>query len=341
MKILFILKERFYNQTNVKSYGLINSSKMVVDYIQKLNFECKVVTVVDANGIDKEVFLYKPDVVVIEALWVPADKLKELIEIRRYKHIKWIVRIHSDAGFLSAETFAMKHINDYIALNKNNLAIAPNCEEFTEYLANALKYDFVYLPNIVCINDKKNNETEKDNNIINIGCFGALRILKNQLFQAMCAIKAADTLRKTLHFHVTVNIKDDSDLPNPILKNLEELFKNSKHKLIKHQWQENDEFQELIKKMDIGMQVSFTESFNIVAADFINNDRVIIVSDAITWMPEILKVSTTDYDEVTKKIIFAYTHKNSCILKRKMRRNLMKYNIKSKYIWFNYLKNLF
>jgi len=95
-KILFILKERPYytNNTNIKSYGLINSSKHLSMYLEDLGYHVNVVTVVDANGIDKVLFEYKPDMAILEALWVPSAKLKELIELPRYKKMEWVVRIH-------------------------------------------------------------------------------------------------------------------------------------------------------------------------------------------------------------------------------------------------------
>jgi hypothetical protein len=343
-KILFILKKRVYSNINVKSYGLINSSTHIASFLNTLRgIETKVVAVVDANGIDKEVHEYKPDMVVIEALWVTGEKMKKLIEMNKYNHIKWVVRIHSDIGYLSAETFALKYVNDYIALDKINLFIAPNNEEFTKYLVNAIKYDFTYLPNVIITNTKKDNIENKNNsNVMNIGCFGALRLLKNLAFQALCAIKAADILGKTLHFHVTLTKIDGYDDEhqirlNPVLKNLEEIFANSRHELVKHEWKENNEFQHLIKKMDIGMQLSFSESFNIVTADFINNNKLILVSETIDWMPCIFKTSTIEYDEVTKKIIYMYEHRYSRRLNRLMHKSLDNYNIKAEKIWLDFI----
>ena len=340
-KILFILKERFYHKSNVKSYGLINSATQIVDYLNESGYQAKAVSVINENGIDKEVYGFKPDVVVIEALWVCGEKLKELIELKRYQKIKWIVRIHSDIGYLSAETMALKYVNDYIALNKSNLVIAPNNEKFTEYLSNGMNYTFKCLPNIITIRKEKNNPIEKSD-VMNIGCFGALRILKNQTFQALCAIKAANILGKTLHFHINTdvfNYVDSEEKMNPVLKNLEELFKYSKHKLIEHGWKENNKFQKLIKNMDFGMQLSFTESFNIVTADFVNNNKLILVSDAINWMPNIFKTSTTNYFLVTMKIIMCYRLRNIQFLKRLMRRSLIKHNKHSKKIWADFMIN--
>ena len=80
MKILFILKKRYYHATNINSYGLINSATEIANFLETLpGINTKVVKVVDGNSIDKEVHDYRPDIVIIEALWVTGDKLKELI----------------------------------------------------------------------------------------------------------------------------------------------------------------------------------------------------------------------------------------------------------------------
>lgn len=343
-KILFILKERPYytNNTSVKSYGLINSSLNLAMYLGDLGYAVDVVTVVDANGIDKVLYEYKPDIAIIEALWVPSFKLKELMEMPRYKHIEFVIRIHSDVGFLSAETLSLTYINEYIALNKKKLTIAPNHKTFTEYLANALKHKLEYLPNIIheVEHEKWNSHNKHESHVINVGCFGALRLLKNQPFQALCAIKACDDLEKKLHFHITADVHKDTSI-NPVIKNLEELFRNSPHKLVKHDWKENDDFIELIEQMDIGMQLSYTESFNIVTSDFINAEVPIIVSEAIWWMPNILKTSTIDYDAVVKKFISVYRNLDSNFLRLLMRRSLSKYNKGAKNAWDEFLESKF
>jgi hypothetical protein len=314
----------------------MNSSTHVSKYLDSIGLCTKVVRVVDGNSIDKEVHEYKPDVVIIEALWVSGEKLKELIEIKRYSHIRWIVRVHSDIGFLAAETLALKYINDYISLNKHNLVIAPNNKEFNEYLTNAMNFKFKYLPNIINVKSS-DHSLVKHPHSIDIGCFGALRILKNHVFQAMCAMSAADILNKTLRFHITVDANADKANLNPVLKNLEELFKRSSHELICHPWMENDEFQGLVRKMDIGLQLSYTESFNIVAADFVNNDIPIIVSDAIDWMPDIFKTSTIDYEEATNKIVSIYKSRTLGHKKNVAFDSLVKYNRKAQQEWLDFI----
>ena len=54
--------------------------------------------------------------------------------------------------------------------------------------------------------------------------------------------------------------------------------------------------------MDIGLQVSFTETFNIVAADFVNNNVPVIVSEEITWVSDLYKAEPTESKSIIKKI---------------------------------------
>jgi hypothetical protein len=196
-----------------------------------------------------------------------------------------------------------------------------------------MRYEFTYLPNVINMHNSSNDFIDEKEHI-DVGCFGATRLLKNQCFQAMCAIKAADRMGKTLRFHITPSLDQGND---PILANLKELFSRNRHELVIHDWLPNDEFQDLIREMDIGLQVSFTETFNIVTADFINNDRIIVVSEAIWWLPSMFKASTLDYDDLEAKIIIAYKNRNSNKLKRTAREALKKYNECAKREWEHFL----
>jgi hypothetical protein len=275
----------------------------------------------------------------VEALWITGDKLKELLAIKRYKDIKWIIRVHSDIGFLAAETMATKYINDYLELNNDNLFVSMNNDSFNASISEAMQTEFVYLPNVITIDDSKIDTKKQLKNHIDVACFGSLRILKNQCYQALCAMEMATRLNKKLKFHITVDIgMSESNNRFPVLKNLEEIFKNSNHELVKHTWLENDKFQLLIKEMDLGMQLSYTESFNIVTADFVNANVPIVVSEAIKWMPCISKTSTTNYEKTIKKMIKIYKWRKCWLLLKWQKINLKKYNELAKLEWYKFMR---
>ena len=66
----------------------------------------------------------------------------------------------------------------------------------------------------------------------------------------------------------------------------------------------HEDFTNLISTMDISMQVSFNETYNIVSADAVNNLVPVVVSDEIKWVLGLFKTSTVDSKKIVKKLRF-------------------------------------
>ena len=294
MKILFLIKKNnsygSYSEQTSKS-GLLNSAKFLLQGLlqNKIIKHGKIAMCDDGNDVDREVHEYKPNICIIEALWVTPDKLAENIAL--HPTTLFIVRIHSCIPFLAMEGIAMEWIQQYPVVSFNN-------EQTVDYI-NTIITDPLYLPNI----DEK-HEVEIENNDhkkhINIGCFGSVRPLKNQLLQAVAAINYGNHNDKDIHFHINATrIEQKGD---PVLKNIRSLFADSRHKLIEHGWLEHGQFIDLIRHMDIGLQTSYTESFNIVSADFVHARVPIIVSPQISWQVQSLQVDPNDAYAIENKI---------------------------------------
>ena len=298
-RVLLICKKR------VDSYGipigLINSATFVVRALNANGIEAKLVSVNDNNAIHKEVTDYKPTHVMIEALWVVPAKFDELLQLHPDK--QWLVRIHSKTPFLSMEGIAMEWIEKYADLGKkySNFIMAPNSYSLHDDLKNALGIKSVTLPNIYYPDCKERCiEERKIGKEINVGCFGAIRPLKNHLIQALAAIALAKELKKKLKFHINANrIEQKGD---DILKNLRALANAGEMELIEHPWSPHGEFLSIVSKMDVGMQVSLSESFNIVAADFVFMGVPIIVSKDVNWMPDYAKADANDMSDIVDKL---------------------------------------
>jgi len=344
MRLLFICKERnpytFGQEKQLKqegSYGLINSCKLVGKYLQTQNpkLEYQVITVVDNNGIDKEVHNYKPTHVFIEALWVVPEKFDVLLP--KYPHIKWSVRIHSKTPFLANEGIAYEWIARYLDIKKkyNNFTLAGNDYEYSTDMNMVYRTNLMdTLPNLYPVNTRFKVSCKWDNKHINIGCFGSLRPMKNQLQQAVAAIMYANATGKILHFHINGNRAEQKG--EQVLKNMIALFDKTPHQLVLHGWYPHQEFVKLVKTMDVGLQVSFSESFNIVAADFVANDIPIVVSDDIRWASNCYMAKTTVAEDIMKKIDFAYKWRglNFQYLNKL---GLDKYNKEAATFWNKYL----
>jgi hypothetical protein len=312
-KLLFIVKERVVYGTKTKAYGLYNSCNFVARRLRQDGYEANVVQVVDNNCIDKYVTQYKPTHCFIEALWVVPSKFEVLAKL--HPKVKWIIRIHSMIPFLSSEGMAFEWINEYLALREKGIDISISCNNDKAYNDLVSIYGekvISYTPNIYYPDEystsKQNFTIKKCQKTIHIGCFGALRVMKNHPQQALWAITFADEIGKKLYFHVNISEHEQREA-SPILRNLRAIFKNTKHELVEHLWYEHSDFLKLVKQMDLGMQVSFTETFNITAADFVYNNIPIVVSNEIEFVQSQFRVNATDTNQAIRALYRAYDGK--------------------------------
>lgn len=309
-RLLFVLRKR---SSYGISYGLANSCKFLCNALEQFGVQCKVVEVVDNNGIDREVFNFKPTHVSIDALWVVPEKFHVLLP--KYPKVKWNVRIHSKTPFIANEGIAMDWMYGYekIIEQYDNFIFSANAYITTCEL-NDIGIRTVYLPNVYDPHphmelDETGSSSDENKKHIDIGCFGSIRPLKNHLQQAIAAIIFADSIGKKMKFHVNSDRVEQKG--EPILKNLEKLFENNpNHELVKHPWMEHKDFLKLVGKMELGLQVSFSESFNIVAADFVYKDIPIIGSSDIEWLSQYYKANPNNYQDIVDKLTNAYNYKH-------------------------------
>jgi hypothetical protein len=324
IRVLFICKRR---STYGVSYGLLNSCRFLVNALVDMGYEAKVVEVTDNNDIDREVTLYKPTHVFIEALWVVPSKFEELIPL--HPQVKWYVRLHSNTPFIANEGMAIDWIVKYLALGvRYPLFVAPNAELMCSDIDQTYGVHTTYAPNIYqpfqleveSVKAKPPHPPHPEPphppqppppppcpHTLDIGCFGAIRPLKNQLIQAMAAVTFANKLNRQLTFHINSTRVEQHG--QPILRNLEALFATTRHRLAVHDWLPWNEFIQLVRTMDLGLQVSFSETFDIVAADFVFADVPIVGSKEIPWLSHLYQADCTNMDNIVSHLEFAWQGK--------------------------------
>lgn len=281
MRVLFVCKKNetygFDNKLCRRSSGLYNSTRFIIESLQVRGVEAKIVEVIDNNCIDREVSEYKPDIAVIEALWVVPEKFPVLMGL--HPNVSWYVHLHSHMPFLALEGMSMDWILRYAQVGVGLIA---NSIESYEALRCVLGDDeVIFLPNVYIGRFRRSVVKDKDH--IDIGCFGAVRPLKNQLLQALAAIEFAARVGKPLRFHVNGSRVETGG--EPVLKNLVQLFEATPNaELVQSKWNEPDEFLDYLQnQIDIGMQVSLTETFNVVSADYVTAGIPIVVSKEVKW----------------------------------------------------------
>lgn len=357
-RVLFVLKYRSNpydyasswggDHTKPLSSGLFNSAKMVCDMLVDLKVPAKLVHVYDNNGIHAEIVKFAqqdggwkpPTDVIIEAFWVVPEKFDELKRACPYVK-RWIVRNHSHTPFLANEGMAfdwtLRYIRDDVLVGCND----PRMLSETRFLArhafphlNAREIErrVPFLPNYYPLPPKCTKKVDLTKMVLNVGCFGAVRPLKNHVMQAIAAIKLADKLEKRLHFHINGSRVEMQG--SPILNNLRHLFSHyRRHELIEHPWLDHDEFKTLVGKMDLVMQVTLSETFNIVAADAITRGVPMITSRDVPWAADSLTASPRDVDDMVEAATRALAYNRFVPWYNPSLAGLARYDVKTQLAW--------
>lgn len=341
-KILFISNKRSlpYSDANCQvktqllASGLSNSINFVVQMLKKQGYDAKYEQVIDGNSIDKVVSIEKPNIVIIEAIWTTPAKIQELVKL--HKKVKWIIRIHSEIPFLANEGNAINWLKQFS--NIPNVFVAANSDRAEKELQLILERDVFYLPNYYPV-DKSLYIKKPVGASIDVGCFGAIRPMKNQLLQALAAIQFAKDINKSLKFHINIGREETGG--NNVLKNLRALFENQPNaELIEHPWASHEDFLEIIKKIDIGMQASLSETYNIVTADMVNKFIPVVVSNEIRWVKDEFKCNPTSFKELLLTLHFCYNSIGFYIIQEN-KQKLAENSEKSIVIWNRFINKFF
>lgn len=334
MKVLFILKKnQCYGFTTYtrRSSGLFNSTHFIVKALGQHKIKSHIIEVVDNNDIDREVAKYKPEIVVIEALWVVPEKFDVLKKL--HPKVKWYVHLHSHIPFLALEGIAIEWIRG--CAERGIKFIANSIPSYEALLTVLTHQEMIYLPNVYISHPRKAKLDHRIRNLINIGCFGAIRPLKNQLLQGMAALKFAREMKHFVAFHMNVTRLETGG--DPILKNMRQLFGGSPDGvLIEHDWMEPEDFLDLLQDhIDLGMQVSLTETFNVVSADYVTAGIPIVVSKEVVWASRCNKAKDDSIDDIVKKMKFAWENK---FLIRRNQKLLVKFAEHAISLWVKFAR---
>jgi len=349
-KVLFILKRREDYHAVVHSHiglstGLYNSANFMNEMLQSQGIDSALEVAIDNNCIDRLVNKHKPTHVIIEALWVVPSKFTVLQKL--HPNVKWIVRLHSEMPFMAGEGMAMDWVGDYSSFKNIIIGInAPRMmREIQVYLQTRNQWSdketterIIYMPNFYpqTYVGKKFNRNKP---YVDIACFGAIRPLKNHLVQAFAALDFANKLGKKLHFHVNAGRIEMNG--SPVINNLKGFFEqlaDQGHQLINHQWTPREQFLELCASMDIGLQVSFSETFNIVGADLISQGVPIVGSVEIPWASDGCCADPTDSADISKKLMSAYNWPWINVKANQLR--LTHYTSNTAKVWHKYFKGV-
>jgi hypothetical protein len=234
--------------------------------------------------------------VVIAAPWIPTADIARLVA--QYRGTDFACICHSDVGFLQADTNAMRLVQEYcgLALNSGNFQVAGNSLRFVSWAKHALYPYFLYLPNLYDVDSFRTAPRPSwQGRDLRIGCFGATRALKNIITGAAAALEIARVHNVQVDFHVSSG-RDDQG--GRVYDPIRQILAGPRTKLVLNPWRPWPQFRDLIGWMDLNMQPSYTESFNICTADSIAEGVPACVSPTIDWVPPSWIARSDDAHEI-------------------------------------------
>ena len=266
--------------------GLGINALMTVRVLRQNGIQADLCPVWDVKGLREGLAKYQPTHAIIQALWIPATDQAQLCS--DFPNVQFDVRVHSQIGFLQVEPAAIKILRDLLSLQEGllNLSVSSNTHRLYEYLHHVYKNRVLYLPNLYDLTrvTRKRDESH-DHRLLRIGSFGAHRLLKNHTTAAAAALMIADRRGSDLEFYVNSG-RNEGEKAGSILTALRNMFSGLRWaKLVEVPWEEWPNFRKTIAFMDLTMQVSFSETFNLCASDSVAEGVPVVASDAIEWLP--------------------------------------------------------
>lgn len=270
--------------------------------LNRMGIKAQVFPLKDDHGL-KEALHQNPDTthVVISAPWVLTSTFAYLCA--RYPNVHFAVVSHSNVGFLQADTNGIKLLKEALDLEGQmyNFHLAGNCKEFQGWIEETFKAPCTFLPNMYYLHHQHGRKKECwDGGTLRIGAFGATRILKNFVSAAAAAMEIASALGVQTEIWFNSG-RDDGPESKRLRQAISQLVTEMPNVELKfHNWSSWSVFKRLVGSMNLLLQPSYTESFNMVTADGVSQGVPSVVSEVVTWAPHSWKARIDDVNDIAR-----------------------------------------
>jgi len=240
--------------------------------------------------------------VVISAPWIPTLALAQLVH--EYPDIEFCVLCHSNIGFLQADPGAIALLRSGGALEQTapNFHIGANNDKIQTWWLAAYGDPMLLLPNMYPFNSIR-HKPQWQGGRLRIGCFGAMRPQKNVLTAAAAALEVGVRLRaQDLEFWTSGGRVEGG--AGSIVAAIQQMYLNvPRARWTAQSWASWTDFLMTVGSMDLLLQPSYTEGFNMVTADGIARGIPSVIGDAIDWAPRNWVASCDSAADIANKAI--------------------------------------
>jgi glycosyltransferase involved in cell wall biosynthesis len=239
---------------------------------------------------------------VISAPWILTANLATLAS--QNPDLEIAVVSHSNIGFLQADPRAIELLRQGSELEQGcpNFHVAANSQRFQTWWQSTYGTAMTLLPNMYPVGPARTRAMWQ-RGTLRLGCFCAIRPYKNVLTAAAAALEVGQRLRVTdLEFWISGGRHENGG--QTIVAAIQQMYLNMpRAKVVEQSWQSWPQFLTTVGSMDLLLQPSYTEGFNMVTADGIAQGVASVVSDAIAWAPRNWQAATDAASDIANKAV--------------------------------------
>ena len=285
MKVVIAYKN-FAANRSISHIGLGVSALNTAKCLRRAGIKTEVWPILSAQDLRRSL-LAAGDVthVVISAPWIPSADLQSLT--LDHPDVTFAVNCHSNVGFLQADPDGMRLFGEGMEIERGsyNFHVAGNGRKFVSWVRSTFGVPCAHLPNLYFLDEHvPAHRPEFGGGLLRIGAFGATRQLKNLMSAGGAALTISRALDVDLEFWINSGRIEGG---GSVVRSIKEMFGVTRHaKVVEAGWQSWHNHRKTVSKMDLMIQCSYTESFNMVTADGVAEGVASVVSDAIDWTPQ-------------------------------------------------------
>jgi hypothetical protein len=228
------------------------------------------------------------DVVLLQAPTFRRGCIEQLLEIG----CTVCLVIHSTISFLQVEEEAFDNVQEYLQISHPRFFLAnPCCYEVVGFLSYA-KANVIYLPNTYN-SIIKPRKRKRNHDFIRIALFCAYRPFKNIMTQiTACSI---------LYKYLPIELHLLESKMNSVYHNTLSLLSNMNFPFVLHPQCSNSEMHQILEQMDIGLQVSYSETFSYIIYEHMIHGTPTVSSTTVPFATKI--VDFNDAEKIASAIL--------------------------------------
>lgn len=307
---VLIAYKNFAASKNVSHIGLGVAALNTSRTLRALGYWAEVVPATSAAGLEEALVRYQAAAhrdgiqpvshVVISAPWIATADLAGLL--MRHPDVHFTVVSHSNVGFLMADPSGIRLLREgtELAVGHHNFAVGGNCSKFVQAWGVMYGVHLRWLPNLYDVSTLKpiGQRPPWTGGPLRMGVFGATRPLKNQVTAVAACVELSARLRADVEVWTSSGRNEGGGTVDGAIQ---QLVAGLDHvRLRPTGWRPWPAFRQVVGRMHILLNPSYTESFNMVCADGVAEGVASVASEAIDWVPHSWRANVDDVEDVAR-----------------------------------------